>query len=67
MLALVLVFALATPGIYLLPALGGLGPTEEGMRLGFEHLLRLLLVLSSFGGVAARSPAWKGSCRHCMA
>jgi len=47
MLALVLVFALATPGIYLLPALGGLGPTEEGMRLVSEHLLRLLFVLSS--------------------
>lgn len=45
--SLVLLFALATPGVYLLPALGSLGPTEEGMRLGLEHLLRLVFVLAS--------------------
>lgn len=45
--SLVLLFALATPGIYLLPTLGSFGPTEEGMRLGFEHLMRLLFVLAS--------------------
>ena len=45
--SLVLLFALATPGVYLLPSLGSLGPTEEGMQLGFEHLLRLLFVLAS--------------------
>jgi energy-coupling factor transporter transmembrane protein EcfT len=47
MLALVLLFALATPGIYLMPFLGSLGPTEEGVWLGLEHLLRLLFVLAS--------------------
>ena len=47
MLALLLLFAFATPGVYLLPSLGSLGPTEEGIRLGFEHLLRLLFVLST--------------------
>lgn len=45
--SLVLLFALATPGIYLLPPLGSLGPTEEGVRVGFEHLMRLLFVLAS--------------------
>ncbi|KAB2937910.1 MAG: hypothetical protein EFKGCFLK_00990 [Rhodocyclaceae bacterium] len=51
MLALMLIFALATPGMYLLPALGGISPTEEGMWLGFEHLLRLLFVLSSLAAL----------------
>lgn len=46
-ISLVLLFALATPGVYLLPSLGSLGPTEEGVRLGFEHLMRLLFVLAS--------------------
>lgn len=45
--SLVLLFALATPGVFLLPSLGSLGPTEEGMRLGFEHLMRLIFVLAS--------------------
>lgn len=46
-LSLVLLFAVATPGVYLLPSLGSLGPTQEGMRLGFEHLMRLLFVLAT--------------------
>lgn len=46
-LTLLTLFALTTPGIYLLPVLGGLGPTEEGLRLGLEHLMRLLFVLAS--------------------
>lgn len=45
--SLVLLFSLATPGIYLLPSLGSLGPTLEGLLLGGEHLLRLLFVLAS--------------------
>lgn len=45
--SLVLLFAFATPGVYLLPILGSLGPTAEGLRLGAEHLMRLLFVLSS--------------------
>ncbi|HNQ58119.1 MAG: hypothetical protein LC123_00970 [Burkholderiales bacterium] len=46
-LTLLTLFALTTPGIYLLPVLGDLGPTEEGLRLGLEHLLRLVFVLAS--------------------
>jgi hypothetical protein len=45
--SLVLLFALATPGVYLLPLLGSLGPTQEGVRLGLEHLMRLLFVLAT--------------------
>lgn len=45
--SIALLFALATPGVFLLPSLGSLGPTVEGMRLGFEHLMRLVFVLSS--------------------
>ena len=45
--SLLLLFALATPGVYLLPALGSLSPTEEGLRLGVEHALRLMLVLAA--------------------
>lgn len=45
--SLVVLFALATPGVYLLPALGSYGPTEEGLRLGWTHLLRLLFVLAT--------------------
>lgn len=45
--SLVLLFAFATPGVYLLPLLGSLGPTAEGLRLGAVHLMRLLFVLSS--------------------
>jgi hypothetical protein len=46
-LSLVLLFAVATPGVYLLPSLGRFGPTEEGVRLGFEHLMRLVFVLAT--------------------
>jgi energy-coupling factor transporter transmembrane protein EcfT len=45
--SLILLFALATPGVYVMPLLGSLGPTGEGMLLGFEHLMRLLFVLAS--------------------
>ncbi len=45
--SLLALFALATPGVYLLPALGSLGPTEEGLRLGLEHALRLLALLAA--------------------
>ena len=45
--SLLLLFALATPGLYLLPQLGSLGPTEEGVRLGVEHLMRLVFVVAT--------------------
>lgn len=47
MVSLVLIFALATPGVFLLPSLGSLGPTQEGLRLGVEHLMRLVFVLAT--------------------
>ncbi len=46
-LALLVLFAFATPGVYVQPALGAFGPSEEGLRLGFEHALRLLVALSA--------------------
>ena len=46
-LSLMLLFAVATPGVYVLPSLGSIGPTLEGIRLGFEHLMRLLFVLAT--------------------
>lgn len=46
-LALLVLFALATPGVYVLPALGAFGPSQEGLWLGLEHALRLLVVLSA--------------------
>jgi hypothetical protein len=45
--SIALLFALATPGVYLLPSLGSFGPTLEGVCLGFEHLLRLFFVLAT--------------------
>jgi hypothetical protein len=45
--SLLLLFALATPGVYLLPPLGNLSPTQEGLLLGGEHLMRLFFVLAS--------------------
>lgn len=45
--SIVALFALATPGVYLMPALGGYGPTEEGLLLGMGHLMRLLFVLAT--------------------
>ncbi len=54
-LSLVLLFALATPGVYLIPALGRLGPTAEGLRQGLEHLLRLVFVIASLAVVLQRS------------
>ncbi|MEZ5613999.1 MAG: hypothetical protein R3E35_02150 [Rhodocyclaceae bacterium] len=56
-LSLVLLFALATPGVYLLPSLGVMGPTAEGLRLGLEHLLRLLFVLASLAVLLERTGA----------
>lgn len=45
--SLLVIFALATPGVFLLPALGNYGPTVEGVRQGLEHLMRLLFVLAT--------------------
>ncbi|MBI3141117.1 MAG: hypothetical protein HYZ19_04555 [Rhodocyclales bacterium] len=44
--SILLLFALVTPGVLLIPALGGFGPTGEGLILGLTHSLRLLLVLA---------------------
>lgn len=47
LLSIAVLFALATPGVFLLPQLGSLGPTWEGVDLGLAHLLRLVLVLAA--------------------
>lgn len=45
-LALALIFCWATPGVYLLPALGWLSPTLDGAALGATHVARLLVVVA---------------------
>jgi energy-coupling factor transporter transmembrane protein EcfT len=45
--SLFLIFVFATPGLLLVPELGVLGPTSEGLALGLVHTLRLLLVLAA--------------------
>ena len=47
LLSVAVLFSLATPGVFLLPELGNLGPTWEGAVLGLTHLLRLMLVLAA--------------------
>lgn len=46
LLSIAVLFALATPGVFLVPELGNLGPTREGLLLALTHLLRLTLVLA---------------------
>lgn len=45
LLPIVVLFAFFTPGTLLLPALGGLGPTIEGLQLAALHGLRLAAVV----------------------
>jgi energy-coupling factor transporter transmembrane protein EcfT len=54
--SLALVFALATPGVDLIPALGSIGPSREGVTLGLIHLLRLTLVLAALALVLRITP-----------
>ncbi len=53
--SLLALFALATPGLYLAPELGAFSPTEEGLRLGFEHVLRLIVILSALALLLERT------------
>lgn len=46
-LSIILLFALATPGQRLPGVAGDLGVTHDGVLLAVEHVLRLLLLLSS--------------------
>lgn len=46
LLSIAALFALATPGVLLVPELGSAGPTREGIILGFTHLMRLVLLLA---------------------
>lgn len=46
LLALALIFCWGTPGVYVLPELGWLGPTFEGFWLGATHVARLFVVLA---------------------
>lgn len=45
LLSIAILFALATPGVLLMPELGSMGPTREGITLGLTQLMRLVLVL----------------------
>lgn len=47
LLALFSLFAWATPGVLLLPEIGSLSPTVDGLILGATHLGRLIVVLAS--------------------
>lgn len=47
LISLVLLFSLGTPGIFVFPSLGSLGPTREGLLFGVEHLLRLLFLVAT--------------------
>lgn len=40
-LAMAAIFALGTPGLLVLPELGPLGPSFDGLRLAADHILRL--------------------------
>lgn len=42
LLAMAILFGWMTPGIYLLPDLGALSPSREGLLQGIEHATRLL-------------------------
>lgn len=46
LLSIAILFALATPGVLLMPELASLGPTREGITLGLTQLMRLVLVLA---------------------
>lgn len=56
LLSIAILFALATPGLLLLPEMGSLGPTREGAMLAFTHLLRLTLVLALLAILLQFSP-----------
>ena len=56
LLSIAVIFALATPGVFLLPELGSLGPTREGAALALTHLLRLALVLAMLAMLLQLTP-----------
>lgn len=47
LLSLLLIYAFATPGLYLLPDFGSAGPSIEGIRAGVMQTWRLLLMLAA--------------------
>jgi energy-coupling factor transporter transmembrane protein EcfT len=56
LLALGLLFAFATPGRYVWPELGSLGPTAEGLELGAVHGARVLAVIALVGLLLETTP-----------
>lgn len=56
LLAIVVLFSLATPGVLLVPELGSWGPTDEGVRLGAIHFGRLLSILASLALLLELTP-----------
>lgn len=66
--ALVVVFFLGTPGLLVLPALGPLGPSYDGLRLAAEHALRLAAIVALVGLLLERmSPAMLVAGLHSLA
>jgi energy-coupling factor transporter transmembrane protein EcfT len=47
LLAIALLFGFSTPGVLLLPDIGALSPTTEGIDLAATHVVRLVAVLAS--------------------
>jgi energy-coupling factor transporter transmembrane protein EcfT len=56
LLAIALLFAWATPGVLLLPDLGWLSPSADGLRLGATHFARLVIVLASLSLLLEYTP-----------
>jgi len=56
LISLVCIYALATPGESLLPSLGALSPTVEGLQSGALQVWRLTLLLASLALLMATTP-----------
>jgi energy-coupling factor transporter transmembrane protein EcfT len=56
LLAVAVMFSFSTPGVLLLPDLGVLSPTTDGLDLAAIHLSKLLAVLSSLALLMALTP-----------
>ena len=47
LLSLLLIYFFATPGVYVMPNLGWLSPTEQGLRSGGLQLWRIMVLLAA--------------------
>lgn len=55
--ALILVFAVGTPGVLVLPGLGPLGPTYDGLGAAAEHAIRLAAIVALVAVLLETTPA----------